>query len=92
MDGHTLTYGVWLGVDPRKLRSIIDVWWAPEYRDLRLRGRLANAIQPWGLLGTPVDTVVRDPDETPDCDHSDDAHLDRVLRSEWPNGVMPDTR
>jgi hypothetical protein len=90
-DGHTLTYGVWLGVDPRKLQSIIDVWWAPEYRDLRLRGRLANAIRPWGLLGTPVDTVVRDPDETPYCDHSDDPDLDRVLHSEWPHDVLPDT-
>jgi hypothetical protein len=43
-----------------------------------------------GLLGTLVDTVVRDPDETPYCDRSDDPDLDRVLHSEWPHDVLPD--
>jgi hypothetical protein len=88
--GHTLTYGVWLGIDPRELESVYDVWWEPGYRDLRLTGRLANAIRPWGLLAAPVETVVRDPDETPYCDRSDDPGLDRVLRDEWPHELVLD--
>src|SRR4030095_119190 len=77
--GHTLTYGVWLGIDPRGLRSIFDVWWEPEHRTLRLHVRLANAIRPWGMLAAPVEAVVRDPDETPYCDRSDNPELDHVL-------------
>jgi hypothetical protein len=83
-----LTYGIWLGVDPRELQSIVAVWWEPEYRDLRLSGRLANAIRPWGLVAAPVETVVRDPDQTPYCDRSDDAELDLVLRGEWPHELV----
>lgn len=87
-EGHTITFGVWLAVDPRELASIYAVWWEPEYRDLRLSGWLANAIPPWGLLAAPVATVVRDPDETPYCDRSDDPQLDRVLHDEWPHDLV----
>ena len=86
--GHTLTYGVWLGVDPRELPTIFGVWWEPEYRDLTISGRLANVIKPWGLLAAPVEAVVRDPDETPYCDRSDDPDLDRVLHGEWPHELV----
>ncbi len=87
-EGHTVTFGVWLAVDPRELRSVFDVWWEPEYRDLRLTGRLANTIPPWGMLAAPVETVVRDPDETPYCESSEDPQLDRVLRGEWPHDLV----
>jgi hypothetical protein len=86
--GHTLTFGVWLAVDPGDLQRIIDVWWAPEYQHLRVAGRLANAIPPWGLLAVPVQAVVRDPDQTPYCDGSDDPQLARVLHDQWPHDLV----
>ena len=84
-EGHTLTYGVWVGVDPRELQSIFAVWWEPEFRDLRISGRLANAIAPWGLLAAPVETEVRNTGEAPYCFYSTDSLLDRVLHDEWPH-------
>jgi hypothetical protein len=87
-EGHTITYGVWLAVNPRELQSIFAVWWEPEYRDLRLTGWLANAIPPWGMLSAPVEAVVRDPEETPYCERSGDRQLDRVLREEWPHDLV----
>ena len=52
--GHKLTYGVWVGVHPDDLQRTFAVWWEPEYQDLRLDGRLANSVKPWGMLGAPV--------------------------------------
>lgn len=86
--GHTLTFGVWLGVRPADLQSIFAVWTKPEYVDLQVHGRLANAIPPWGLLATPIDAIVRSIDETPYCDHSSDEQLNRVLHDEWPHELV----
>jgi hypothetical protein len=49
---YSVTYGIWLGIDPAELRRRFDVWWEPAYHDLRLEGRgeRPNAL---GLLGTP---------------------------------------
>jgi hypothetical protein len=90
-EGRSITFGVWLAVDPRELQSIFAVWWDSEYRNLRLAGWLANAIRPWGLLAAPVEAVVRDPEELPYCDRSGDAELDRVLRDEWPHDLVLST-
>lgn len=87
--GYTLTYGVWVGIHPDDLPMVRAVWWEPRYRDLRVTGRLANAITPWGLLGAPVEAAVRDPDQTPYCDRSADPALARVLADEWPHDVVP---
>ncbi|HET9143631.1 hypothetical protein [Actinophytocola sp.] len=81
--GHTLTYGLWLAVDPGELHRIFGVWWEPEYVDLRFTGWLANPVPPWGMLTTLVDAVVRDPEHTPYCDRSPDPVLSRVLTEEW---------
>jgi hypothetical protein len=86
--GHTITFGVWLAVDPREFQAIFAVWWEPEYRDLRFTGWLANAIPPWGMLAAPVETAVRDPDQTPYCDRSDALLLDRVLHDQWPHDLV----
>ncbi|MEV0136637.1 DUF2199 domain-containing protein [Dactylosporangium sp. NPDC050688] len=48
--GHTITFGVWIAIDPADLQSVFATWWEPEYQDLRMAGWLANAISPWGLL------------------------------------------
>ena len=86
--GHMLTFGVWLAVDPGDLQQIAKVWLRPEYQELVVTGRLANAVPPWGLLTAPVQAIVRDPDETPYCDSSAEPELDRVLHDEWPHDVV----
>ena len=59
------------------------MWWAPEYADLRLDGRLANALPAWEVFGVPVSLAVTDPETTPVCVGSSDQELESVLMSEW---------
>lgn len=89
--GHTVTYGVWVAVDPRELQRAFAVWWEPAYTDLRLDGALANVIQPWGLLGAPVNLAVRDPGQAPYCSASQDPELFRVLNDQWPHEAILDS-
>jgi hypothetical protein len=42
IEGHTVTFGVWLDVHPDDLRHAFESRWAPTYPDLRLDGRLAK--------------------------------------------------
>jgi hypothetical protein len=89
--GYTVTYGVWVGIHPEDLQRAFTVWWAPEYVDLRLSGRLANRIQPWGLLAAPVELGVLDADATPYCVSSRDPTLAAVLAQEWDHTRVLDT-
>jgi hypothetical protein len=83
--GYTVTFGVWVGVDPDELQRAFAVWWEPAYKDLRLSGRLANAIGPWGLLAASVELEVLDPAQSPYCVASSDPMLAKVLRTQWPH-------
>src|SRR4051794_79847 len=47
---HEVRFGVWIAIHPDDLQHACRVWNAPEYKDLKLRGYLANRIEPWGLL------------------------------------------
>lgn len=87
-EGHQLTFGLWLAIDPSRFSEAVAAWHAPDYADLRLDGWLANAIPPWGLLAAPVHAVVRDPGHTPYCDSSTDPDLTAVLRDEWPHEAI----
>lgn len=91
--GFTVTYGVWVGVHPDDLQRAFRVWWEPEYSDLRLNGFLGNAIQPWGLLGLPVELAVLNAEQTPYCVGSSNGDLAAVLSREWPHdevlGTLP---
>ena len=87
-EGHTLTFGLWLGVSPQDLRRAYHDWWSPSYPSLVLDGLIANDVQPWGLLGRPVRAVVRNPDETPYADSSADAETQTVLSDEWPHEMV----
>ena len=88
--GYTVTYGLWLGVDPEDMHSALTDWHAPTYPDLVLDGALGNVIAPWGLLAVPARAVVRDPQHTPYIDSSPDALLSRVLHDEWSHDeVLP---
>jgi hypothetical protein len=51
--GHTITFGVWMCINPRELPRVFAVWWEPEYRHLRLDGALANSIPPWDCWPLP---------------------------------------
>jgi hypothetical protein len=83
--GHSVTFGVWVGVTPADLHRAYALWQAPEYTDLVLDGRLANGLPGWDLLGAPVRASVRRSDETPYCTSSPDPLLSRVLSDEWPH-------
>jgi len=83
--GHTVTFGVWIGVHPDDLQQAVQIWDDPAYLSLVVEGRLANAVPPWGLLAAPVRAVVRDRRSTPYCDSSTDPQLTRVLAEEWPH-------
>ncbi len=88
--GDTLTFGVWLGVHPDDLQRAFREWWAPTYPDLVLEGRLAEDVQPWGLLAKPATAVVRSPDETPYLASSTDQLTAQVLTQEWPHAEVLD--
>lgn len=77
--GVTLTFGVWLGVDPSNLQYIVREWWASTYPNLVLDGRVASDVKPWGLLAKPGRAVVRDPEQTPYLDSSTDDQLQTRL-------------
>lgn len=83
--GYTVTFGVWLGVHPDDLQRAFSVWVAPEYVDLRLEGRLANALPAWDVFGAPVVATVLDPEATPYVVSSTDPMLSQVLADEWPH-------
>lgn len=83
--GHTVTFGVWLGVHPDDLKRTFETWWAPTYPELTLDGHLANALPGWGLLAVAAHAEVREPDATPYVVASPDAELNSVLVDEWPH-------
>jgi hypothetical protein len=86
--GHTVTFGVWLGLSPEEMERAIDGWHSPEYADLRFEGRLANAIPPWDVLRAPVSVEVRDPAQVPYCSSSTDAALAMVLDDIWDHELV----
>lgn len=86
-EGHALTYGVWIGVDSKSLKRAFKLWWSPKYSTLRITGALANPIQPWGLLGSPVDLAVLNPDATPYCTSSTDPACQLALTNVWEHDV-----
>lgn len=77
--GDTLTFGVWLGLQPADMHRAFAEWWAPSYPQLVLEGRIGNDVQPWGLLAKLATAVVKNPDETPYLASSSDALTHRVL-------------
>lgn len=88
--GYSVTFGVWLAVHRDDLKRAYGLWRSPEYPSLELDGLLANAVPPWGLFGSPVRAVVRDPQHTPYCDSTTNADLAAVLDEEWAHDVVLD--
>jgi hypothetical protein len=77
-----VTSGARVGVTSEVLHGAFSLWWAPEYRQLVLEGRLGNALPGSGLLGAPVRATVRDPDHAPYCTDSPDPGLRQLLTAE----------
>lgn len=86
--GHTITFGVWVSIHPDDLPRVFDTWWSAEYKVLVVDGMLANSIEPWGLLATPVRLSVLDPDHTPYCVDSVDDQLRSILTDEWDHELV----
>ena len=80
-----VTYGVWVGVHPGDLQRAFRVWWAPEYKDLRLEGALANRSLRGDCEAATVTLAVKDPEHTPNCVSSSGHMLTQVLDEEWPH-------
>jgi hypothetical protein len=85
-----VTFGTWLEVDADVLERVARLWSTPEYADLVVAGRLANAVPPWGdrLLGTPATATVLNEDHSPYITGSDDPLLSGVLSEEWPSATI----
>ncbi|MDX2295908.1 MULTISPECIES: DUF2199 domain-containing protein [Streptomyces] len=63
-----LVLGAWVEVDETTFRRAADVWDdAAGYAELVVRGRLANAVRPWGeeVLGAEFTGRIRDVEELP---------------------------
>ncbi|MEV8587544.1 DUF2199 domain-containing protein [Streptomyces sp. NPDC051180] len=63
-----LVLGTWLEVDEETLRRTASVWHdEAAYPGLVVRGRLANAVEPWGgeVLGLEMTARIADPGELP---------------------------
>ncbi|HEY7138869.1 MAG TPA: DUF2199 domain-containing protein [Methylomirabilota bacterium] len=90
--GYTVTYGAWLFVRPEDLRHAWEVWWTPEYAQLRLAGLLANMLPAWEshTYGKPLAIAVRDPESAPYAVDSSDDFMRRVLQDEWPHEPILD--
>jgi hypothetical protein len=88
--GHTVTFGVWLLVDPDDLQRASQIWETPEYANLVLDGWLANSLPGWGLLGKPVRAAVKTRQHTPYCVDSTDPVLSAVLTQEWRHDLVLD--
>lgn len=87
-EGHTVRFGVWVAIHPDDAQEAASVWLEPEYADLTLPGYLANRIEPWGLLASPVNLAVRNVDHTPYCVSSPNTELEDVLTKEWPHSIL----
>ncbi len=86
--GYTVTFGVWVGVHPDDLKRAFETWWAPEYAQLTMEGRLANALPSWEVFAVPVTIAVSDPDVTPYCVSSTDQQLRSVLTGDWDHELI----
>jgi hypothetical protein len=47
-DDSSVTFGGWLEVSHEDMVRVFRTWWSDAYRELRVEGRLANALPPWG--------------------------------------------
>jgi hypothetical protein len=83
--GYTVTFGAWLSVSPEDLRHAWEVWWQPEYSQLRLNGELANMLPGWerDTYLKSLQAAVLDPEKAPYAVDSSDTFMRSLLTKEW---------
>lgn len=84
--GYRVTYGTWLGLTEKPVYDdAVRLWHDPAYPSLRLRGVIANAIEPWGPpLMSPATAGVYDPNSVPHVDALSVVNVGEVLTETWP--------
>ncbi|MFJ5828952.1 DUF2199 domain-containing protein [Streptomyces sp. NPDC093089] len=81
-----LVLGTWLEVDEETLRRTAAAWYdEAAYPDLVVRGRLANAVQPWDteVLGLEMTGRIANPDELPYLVEGHSPTAVRLLGDVW---------
>ncbi|MFJ5956545.1 hypothetical protein ACIQC5_11375 [Paenarthrobacter sp. NPDC092416] len=53
---------------------------------------MANSIEPWGMLGSPLEFQVKDTEQTPYGVISPDPLRTKVLGKEWPRDILNGSR
>lgn len=83
--GHEFHFGTWVEVSETDARSLGEIWSQPEYLELEMPGRLANALEPWGAAIADATCTIRavDPDALPYIGVPAAPALERVLRQPW---------
>jgi hypothetical protein len=84
-DGFQITFGTWIGVRPVELQRAFAIWQSREYDDFTVDGWLANHIDPWGLLATPLTASVKDQGQIPYITASPDRRLSSLLTEPQPH-------
>jgi hypothetical protein len=80
-----MVYCIWIDADEADVLQAMDVWNDDDaYAKVSMHGHLANAIEPWGLLGAEVTIGVRKPSELPHIESSPDRTLARILTEAQP--------
>ena len=90
-DGYSVAFGTWLEVDSDDFREAWKVWNAPEYTGLTMEGYVANEIAPWNQFPHAlVRAIVRDAEQVPFLESSDDPLFTRILGDTLPHAeVLP---
>ncbi|MFN3192853.1 MAG: DUF2199 domain-containing protein [Aureliella sp.] len=80
-----MTYRVWLEVLPDELLRAWEVWEQPEYRELKLKGVLANQLKGWpaSVLNQDMVVAVKNTAEIPIAIGSSNLTLNSILTNEW---------
>lgn len=89
----SMQYCLWLHADDEVVRHAWETWNDDAaYAELSFTARLANRIEPWGLLGAEVTARVTDVSELPHITASADPVLARVLSEPQPYEVAVPAR
>jgi hypothetical protein len=88
-DGFSVHIGTWLEIDADDFRTAWQTWNFPEYKDLVLRGYVANEIAPWGRFPHElVSATVRDVIQVPYLTSTDNPLVTKILSETLPHAEV----
>jgi len=84
LDKGSVTFGIWLEVSASTAQQAQAVWDEPAYVDLKLQGRVANYLAPWGneLLHAAATAKPADSNTLPFI-YEGDAIVKSLLEQRW---------